>query len=71
MTKKDYVLIADTIQRFLRADLSNEFGFSANDRASYNMLSNNLVNRFANSLKETNPLFDLIKFREACGLKAV
>lgn len=74
MTRKDYVLIADTISAQVR-DIAEE-QFHARDRTDKAILSGerlavyNLANRLADHLWQDNPRFDHKRFIDACQLDA-
>ena len=60
MTKKDYKLIADVLNR----NLDN----GDNDMIDGIQSIDKLVHDFCKMLKEDNPKFDYIKFLRACGI---
>ena len=74
MTRKDYVLIADTIAAQVR-DIAEE-QFHARDRTDIAILSGerlavyNLAQRLADHLWQDNPRFDRKRFIDACQLDA-
>jgi hypothetical protein len=59
MTKKDYVLIADTISRSLE-QMSNQHDLNLAQVATVKTI---LISYFENSLSNTNPLFNYDKFQ--------
>jgi len=59
MTRKDYVMIAETLRINRRDFNEGEDGL---------MLLNILAHQFANSLEEDNPRFDRHRFLDACGV---
>ena len=74
MTRKDYVLIADTIAAQVRCIAEDQFHARAHtDKA---ILSGerlgvyNLAQRLADHLWQDNPRFDLKRFIDACQLDA-
>ena len=74
MTRKDYVLIADTIAQFSRDIASEQFDTQseagvfllAGERAALHTLSH----RLAEQLRNDNPRFDRKRFIDACQLDA-
>jgi hypothetical protein len=74
MTRKDYVLIADTIAQFSR-DIASDEGLTltTNGRA---VLSGEriglqtIAHRLADQLRQDNPSFDRSRFIDACQLDA-
>jgi hypothetical protein len=74
MTRKDYVLIADTIAQFSRDIASEQFATEsqagivmlAGERAALHTLSH----RLAEQLRNDNPRFDRSRFIDACQLDA-
>ena len=60
MTRKDYVLIADTFAKFAKIrDLDQSINWSEAD----------LVRNLADALQADNPRFDRARFLVACGVK--
>jgi hypothetical protein len=74
MTRKDYVLIADTIAQFSR-DIANDEGLTLS-AAGRTILSGERVglqtiaHRLAEQLRQDNPRFDRHRFIQACQLDA-
>jgi hypothetical protein len=74
MTRKDYVLIADTIAGLVR-DIAEE-QFDARAHTDKAILSGerlgvyNLAQRLADQLRNDNPSFDRKRFIDACQLDA-
>lgn len=74
MTRKDYVLIADTIAQMSR-DIAQE-QFDARAYTDKAILSGerlgvyNLAQRLADQLRNDNPRFDRSRFIDACQLDA-
>jgi hypothetical protein len=62
MTRKDYVLIANTL-----ANLMKDFNNGGDDTVSLALVSHEL----ADVLASDNPRFDRIRFLAACGVKEV
>ena len=62
MTRKDYVLIADTL-----ANLMKDFNNGGDDTVSLTLVSHEL----ADVLASDNPRFDRGRFLAACGVKEV
>jgi hypothetical protein len=60
MTRKDYVLIAQTI-----ADLMSDFNNGGDDSVSLSLVAQEL----ADTLAKDNPRFDRDRFLVACGVK--
>lgn len=75
MTRKDYVMIAETIRELL-ADIEREAGpMAVCDRTRALMAGEHLgvrhaASRLADQLRQDNPRFDRTRFIEACGLTA-
>ena len=59
MTRKDYVLIADTL-----ADLMADFNNGGDDSVSLSLVCKEL----ARNIKKENPNFDSFRFLIACGV---
>ena len=59
MTRKDYVLIAQTI-----ADLMSDFNNGGDDSCSLSIVAEEL----ADTLEKDNPRFDRARFLDACGV---
>ena len=74
MTRKDYVLIADTIAQFSR-DIANQ-QFETQSEAGVLMLAgeraalHTLSHRLADQLRNDNHRFDRSRFIDACQLDA-
>jgi hypothetical protein len=74
MTRKDYVLIADTIAQFSR-DIAHE-QFATESQAGIVMLAgeraalHTLAHRLADKLRQDNYRFDQRRFIDACQLDA-
>jgi hypothetical protein len=74
MTRKDYVLIADTIAQFSR-DIAHE-QFDTESEAGILMLAgeraalHTLAHRLADQLRQDNYRFDRSRFIDACQLDA-
>ena len=60
MTRKDYVLIADTL-----ANLMSDFNNGGEDSVSLSLVAEEL----ATALETDNPRFDRHRFLVACGVK--
>jgi hypothetical protein len=60
MTRKDYVLIADTL-----ANLMQDFNNCGDDSVSLSLVAEEL----ADTLATDNPRFDRARFLTACGVK--
>jgi hypothetical protein len=60
MTRKDYVLIADTL-----ANLMQDFNNCGDDSVSLSLVAQEL----ADTLAKDNPRFDSARFLTACGVK--
>ena len=60
MTRKDYVLIAQTL-----SDLMKDFNNCGDDSVSLSLVAEELADTLAND----NPRFDRARFLEACGVK--
>jgi hypothetical protein len=75
MTRKDYVMIAETL-RGLLADIERESGpMAVCDRTRALMAGEHLgvrhvASRLADQLRQDNPRFDRTRFMAACGLTA-
>ena len=75
MTRKDYVMIAETIRELL-GDIERESGpMAVCDRTRALMAGEHLgvrhvAKRLADQLRQDNPRFDRTRFIEACGLTA-
>jgi hypothetical protein len=74
MTRKDYVLIADTIAQFSR-DLANDAGLTLSERGQAILSGERaglqtIAHRLAEQLRQDNPRFDRHRFIEACQLDA-
>jgi hypothetical protein len=74
MTRKDYVLIADTIAQFSR-DIASDEGLtlSTNGRAVLSgerAALQTIAHRLAEKLQQDNPRFDRKRFIDACQLDA-
>jgi hypothetical protein len=74
MTRKDYVLIADTIAQFSR-DIANDEGLtlSTNGKAVLSgerAALQTIAHRLAEQLRQDNPSFDRSRFINACQLDA-
>jgi hypothetical protein len=64
MTRRDFVLIAQTIRQLPSFD-ARDGGQNVSDVVRFDAL----VSRFADSLRETNPRFDRDRFVAACNGK--
>jgi hypothetical protein len=60
MTRKDYVLIADTL-----ANLMSDFNNGGEDSVSLSLVAQEL----ADALQADNPRFNRARFLDACGVK--
>jgi hypothetical protein len=60
MTRKDYVLIADTL-----ANLMSDFNNGGEDSVSLSLVAEEL----ATALETDNPRFNRARFLDACGVK--
>jgi hypothetical protein len=74
MTRKDYVLIADTIAQLSR-DIAHDEGRALSDRAravasGERAAVQTLTFRLAHELQLENPRFDRSRFIDACQLDA-
>jgi hypothetical protein len=74
MTRKDYVLIADTIAQFSR-DIANEQFDALSDRgkailSGERVAAQTIAHRLADQLRQDNPRFDRKRFIDACQLDA-
>ena len=74
MTRKDYVLIADTIAQFGR-DIAHDEGLtlSTNGKAVLSgerAALQTIAHRLAEQLRQDNPSFDRSRFINACQLDA-
>jgi hypothetical protein len=74
MTRKDYVLIADTIAAHVR-DIANDEGTALSDRGKAILSGErvalvDIAHRLADQLRNDNPRFDRQRFIEACQLDA-
>ena len=75
MTRKDYVMIADTL-RGLLADIERESGpMAVCDRTRACLTGERLgvrhvASRLADQLRQDNPRFDRTRFMAACGIAA-
>jgi hypothetical protein len=67
MTRKDFNLIAETIRLLPSFDLPPLDNWGAHADA---VRFDTVVNRFAESLRQTNPRFDSARFIAACNGKA-
>lgn len=74
MTRKDYVLIADTIAGLVRDIAQEQFGdLSDRGRAILSgerLAATNIAHRLADQLRQDNPRFDRSRFIDACQLDA-
>lgn len=74
MTRKDYVLIADTIAEFVRDIASEEFeDLSEAGKAILSgerLAAQSIAYRLADQLHQDNPRFDRHRFMSACQLDA-
>ena len=62
MTRKDYKLIAEVINKHFNASIGHY------SEHTNNLLLGHLVSELADALLKDNPRFDLGKFCSACGL---
>lgn len=75
MTRKDYILIAETIRELL-ADIDRDgSGAILSDHSSHVLAGerisiHTLAMRLADQLRQDNPRFDRTRFMAACGLTA-
>ena len=74
MTRKDYVLIADTIAGLVR-DIAQEQSDNLSDRgrailSGERLATQSIAHRLADQLRQDNPRFDRQRFIEACQLDA-
>ena len=74
MTRKDYILIADTIAQMSR-DIANDQSPDASDRhkaitSGERLATYTIAHRLAEKLRQDNPRFDRQRFIEACQLDA-
>jgi deoxycytidylate deaminase len=74
MTRKDYVLIADTIAQLSR-DIAHDEGCALSDTgravaSGERAATSTLAHRLAHELQRDNPRFDQQRFIEACQLDA-
>ena len=75
MTRKDYVMIADTIRELL-ADIDRDgSGAILSDKIPHVLAGerigiHTLAMRLGEQLRQDNPRFDRTRFIEACGLTA-
>lgn len=74
MTRKDYVLIADTIAGHVR-DIANQQFDALSDRgkailSGERLAVQNIAHRLADQLRNDNPRFDRQRFIDACQLDA-
>ncbi len=60
MTRKDYVLIAESL-----SNLMSDFNNCGDDSVSLSLV----VGELADTLQADNPRFDRARFLEACGVK--
>jgi hypothetical protein len=67
MTRKDFNLIAETIRLLPSFDLPPLDSWGSHADA---VRFDTVVNRFAESLRQTNPCFDADRFIAACNGKA-
>jgi len=74
MTRKDYVLIADTIAGFMRDIASEQFdALSDSGKAiltGERKAAQTIAHRLAEQLRQDNPSFDRKRFIDACQLDA-
>ena len=74
MTRKDYVLIADTIAGLVRDIAQEQFDARAyTDKAiltGERLGAYNVAHRLADQLRQDNPRFDRKRFIDACQLDA-
>jgi hypothetical protein len=74
MTRKDYIMIADTIAQMSR-DIANDQSLDASDRhkaitSGERLAVFTIAHRLAEQLRQDNPRFDHQRFIEACQLDA-
>jgi hypothetical protein len=74
MTRKDYVLIADTIAQVSR-DIASDQSPDASDRhrailSGERLATYTIAHRLAEQLHQDNPRFDRSRFIQACQLDA-
>ena len=69
MTRKDYVMIAETI-RDLLGDIDRESPGMREVLRGERMGVASVALRLADQLRQDNPRFDRTRFMEACGLTA-
>ena len=74
MTRKDYILIADTIAQVSR-DIAKEQSGDLSDRgkailSGERLATYTIAHRLAEQLRQDNPRFDRQRFIEACQLDA-
>jgi hypothetical protein len=69
MTRKDYVMIAETIRELL-ADIDRESPGMREVLRGERMGVASVARRLADQLRQDNPRFDRTRFIEACGLTA-
>lgn len=74
MTRKDYVLIADTIAQFSR-DIANDEGLTLSTKgravlSGERAALQTIAHRLAEQLRQDNPSFDRSRFINACQLDA-
>ena len=69
MTRKDYVMIAETIRELL-ADIDRESPGMREVLRGERMGVASVARRLAEQLRQDNPRFDRTRFIEACGLTA-
>ena len=69
MTRKDYVMIAETIRELL-ADIDREPPGMREVLTGERIGVRSVALRLADQLRQDNPRFDRTRFIEACGLTA-
>ena len=74
MTRKDYILIAETIAQLSR-DIANDGGTALSERGQALLIGEriavtNIAHRLADKLRQDNYRFDQRRFIEACQLDA-
>lgn len=74
MTRKDYVLIADTIAQFSR-DIAHDEGLTLSTKgravlSGERAALQTIAHRLAEKLRQDNPSFDRHRFINACQLDA-
>ena len=74
MTRKDYILIADTIAQFSR-DIAKDDGPDLSERgrailSGERVAIQTIAHRLAEQLRQDNPRFDRQRFIDACQLDA-